>query len=221
MATYDDLMKEYRRLAKKADQRLVRIERASGNRSPIKGEGAKPGMENLTNYAYRKAILDARQWGSKSEKPRFNIAPPKGKNARADMLKLQAKIQDIKDFLEKPTSTVSGTKRVYERRAKGLSEQWGIDMSWQDIKQVTDSALFEKLEAKQDRYIVLKTLGKIEENKDSVEKRLMGIKDENGQIIHIKVDDPVVEYEMEKVLRYYKKDLLKLIKSNVDMKLIK
>lgn len=217
MASYDDLMKEYRRLAKRADQRLVRIERYAGKRTAIKGEKAVKGMENLTNYAYKKAMMDIRHWGGAGAK-RFNTAPPKGKNATADTMMLKAKIQDIKDFLEKPTSTIEGTRSVYEKRAKGLSETWGIDMSWQQIKNVTDSALFEKLEAKMDRYIVLKVMGVIQDNKDNVEKRLAGLKDE-GKMIHIKADDPVIEYEVEKVLRHYKKDLKNLIKSGVDMKM--
>ena len=219
MATYDDLMKEYRRLAKRADQRLVRIERASGKRGSIKGESAKKGMENLISYAYKKAMMDIRQWSGPGAS-RFNTAPPTGKDTRANIMKLRAKIQDIKDFLEKPTSTVSGTEKIYQRRAEGLSESWGIDMTWQEIKQVTDSALFEKLESKMDRYIVLKVLGVIQDNKDNVEKRLKGIKDQ-GQTIHIQVDDPVIKHEVEKVLTYYKKDLKKLIKSDLDMKLIK
>lgn len=208
MATYDDLMKEYRRLAKRADQRLVRIE---------KEYSKQKGFENLKNYAYKKAMMDIRHWGGPDAK-RFNIAPPKGKNATADTMMLKAKIADIKDFLEKPTSTLKETRKVYERRAEKLSETWGIDMSWQQIKNVTDSALFEKLEAKMDRYIVLKVMGVIQDNKDNVEKRLAGIKDE-GKLIHIKADDPVIEYEVEKVLRHYKKDLNSLIKSGVDMKL--
>lgn len=219
MATYDDLMKIYRQKAKMADQRLVRLERAAGKRSAIKGESAKAGMENILNYAYRKAMMDIRQWSGASAK-RFNTAPPKGKDTRADIMKLRAKIQDIQDFLDMPTSSAYETEKIYARRAEGLSKTWGIDMTWQEIKQVTDSALFEKLESKMDRYIVLKVLGVIQDNKDSVEKRLKGIKDQ-GQTIHIQVDDPVIEHEVEKVLTYYKKDLKKLIKSDLDMKLIK
>ena len=71
-----------------------------------------------------------------------------------------------------------------------------------------------------DRYIVLKVLVVIDENREEVEKRLAG-KKEDGKTIHIQVDDEVVEYELEKVLTYYKKDLRKLLKSGAEMNVLR
>ena len=205
---YEALLAEYRKLAKRADQRLVRINEYSKNND----------FASLKNYAYRNAMKDIRHW-SGEKASRFNTAPPEASTESAKYMKLQAKVADIKRFLDAPTSTLSGTKAVYVRRAKAYSENFGVDMSWQEIKQVTDSALFEKLEAKMDRYIVLKVLGVIQDNRDSAEKRLAGIK-ENGKTVHINVDDPVVAYETEKVLRYYGKDLQKLLNNSSDVSVI-
>ena len=206
---YDSLLSEYRRLAKRADQRLLRIERLAENEN----------YKAIKQYAYKKAAKDITHWSGATDKPRFNTAPPKGKNAQASYMMLQAKVNDIKSFLEAPTSTKSGVTKVYNKRAEAYNKQFGTSYTWQGIKQVTDSALFEKLESKMDRYIVLKVLGVIDENREEVEKRLAG-KKENGQTIHIEVDDEVVGYEVEKVLTYYKKDLRKLLKSGIDMNIV-
>lgn len=206
---YNSLMAEYRKLAKRADQRLVRIERLAENED----------FKAIKQYAYKKAVKDITHWDGSRQKPRFNTAPPKGKTAQASYMMLQAKVNDIKSFLESPTSTKMGVTKVYRRRAEAYNKQFGTNYTWQGIKQVTDSALFEKLESKMDRYIVLQVLGVIDEHKDEVEKRLAG-KKENGQTIHIEVEDEVVGYEVEKVLRYYGKDLRKLLKSGVDMNIL-
>lgn len=206
---YNALLTEYRKLAKRADQRLLRIERLADQAD----------YKAVLQYSYRTAKKDIEKYTGPTEKPRFNTAPPVGENAQASYMKLQAKVNAIKRFLEAPTSTKSGITKIYTKRAKSYNEQFGTNYTWQGIKQVTDSALFEKLEAKSDRYIVLKVLGVIDEHKDEVERRLAGEK-QDGKLIHIEADDEVIEYEVEKVLRYYKKDLNKLLKSGVDMNII-
>lgn len=205
---YEALLAEYRKLAKRADQRLVRIEKYAQDET----------YKALEKYAYRVAEKNIRHWSGETAR-RFNTAPPEAPTESGKYMKLLAKVNDIKQFLEAPTSTKTGTTQVYTRRAKAYSENFGVNMSWQDIKQVTDSALFEKLEAKMDRYIVLKVLGVIQDNRDSVEKRLAGIK-ENGETIHINTDDEVIDYEVEKVLRHYKKPLQKLLNNSSDVSVI-
>ena len=117
---YNILLKEYRKLAKRADQRLVRLE----------GYRHDKGMKNILSYAYRTAQKAISQWsGSKSK--RFNTAPPKTEKG------LIQKIADIKAFLESPTSTKKGILDVYKKRADAINKTFfGEDkkkyLTWQE-----------------------------------------------------------------------------------------
>lgn len=119
--TYDTAQKPgesiehyYRRLAKAADQRLVRLERLAEQEY----------YQGASKWAYNRAQKDIQRWGSGS---RFNTAPPDNTNS------LKAKINDIKAFLEAPTSTKSGITDVYQRRADTINKTYGTNLSWEDI----------------------------------------------------------------------------------------
>lgn len=108
----------YRRLAKVADQRLVRLEELE------KVEG----YEGAADWAYNKAAYNiATKWGTPHpNNPRFNTSPPANAN------QLKAKINDIKDFLQAPTSTKSGINEVYKKRAEEFNSNHGTNIKWQD-----------------------------------------------------------------------------------------
>lgn len=118
--TYDELLKEYRRLAKRADQRLVRLE----------GYRHDKGMENILSYAYGTAQKAIRHW-SGDKATRFNTAPPKTEKG------LIQKISDINKFLNSPTSTKKGILEVYKKRADSINKTFfGTDkkkyLTWQE-----------------------------------------------------------------------------------------
>ena len=82
---------EYRTKAKKADQRLVRLEALSHEEY----------FEGVLNFAYKGAIRDIQSWkkqGQRGGDNRFNTAPP------IKLTQLEAKIADIDKFLAKKTS---------------------------------------------------------------------------------------------------------------------
>ncbi len=117
---YKSLLKEYRKLAKRADQRIVRL----------KGYRHDKGFEGILSYAYAGAQKAIRAWsGGRSE--RFNTAPPK------KLIDLQKKIADIKRFLEAPTSTKKGIMDIYKRRTESLNKTFFGDdkksyLTWQE-----------------------------------------------------------------------------------------
>ena len=81
----ESLEQYYHRLAKTADQRLVRLERYKDD----------PYYKTAKLWAYRRAQRDIMTWQKGAQMPeklRFNIAPPKGTE---DLL---AKINAIKTF---------------------------------------------------------------------------------------------------------------------------
>ena len=186
---YKELLKEYRRLAKRADQRLVRIEKEYSKRE---------GYEEITKYAYRVAMRDIRSWsGSKAK--RFNTTPPKNTN------QLKAKIKDIEKFLESQSSTLSGVKKVYDKRTNTINKKFGTDFSAGELTDFFNSALYKKMDKMYYADTMLETVGVMQANQDDIIK---AIKDKKP--IHIQVDDDIVEDAVNHMLRYYKKDILKL-----------
>ena len=147
---YNELVKVYRTLAKSADQRLVRLEAYQHDKD----------FKTATKWAYARAMHDIGQW-SGAEAKRFNTAPPKSTT------QLLAKIQDIKHFLESPTSTKKGIIDVYKKRADTLNRNmrkndpsWK-NLSWKDLAQYYESALNEKLDAQYGSKTALKQFNEL------------------------------------------------------------
>ena len=193
--TYDDLVKEYRKLAKRADQRLVRLEKLSTQKD----------FKQVKQWAYKNAVTDALEWGASPSKPRFNIAPPKS------TISLKAKIQDIKNFLEKPTSTRSGIIDVYEKKAATLNEkykEYGLDLNWSDVGTFFESSLYKKLSKKYSSGTVIRAIATIKKNESKV------IKDfDQHKASHIKTedDDMIINDAISRMTSYYKSDVRKLL----------
>lgn len=202
MATemYKQLMIEYRKLAKRADQRLVRIERYAGKKEPIKGESAVKGMEKITSYAYRVAIHDISKWSGADAK-RFNTNPP---NTTAE---LKAKIRDIRKFLESETSTLRGVKNTYIKRVQTINEKYGTDFTWEQFAEFTQSKLFEKLDSRFYLGNVFTAIGVIQDNKKDIVNAM-----KNREMVHIQTedDDLIVEDTVNEILKDYGKEVKKL-----------
>lgn len=109
---------EYRQLAKRADQKLVRLEALSHEKH----------FEGVLEFAYKGAIRDIKSWGGNK---RFNTAPP------TKLTELQAKISDIKKFESKTTITKTKIVKMYKKRAdtfnKKYGKEFGVKFTWEDI----------------------------------------------------------------------------------------
>lgn len=162
MATrhYNELVKEYRKLAKRADQRLVRLESLSRQEK----------YENVLKYAYRVAAKNIESYGTVKNRPRFNTKPPKNSNT------LQAKINDIKQFLESVSSTKKGIVSVYEKRAETLNKTMGLKgddkFTWQELADFFQSKSYEKLASSFGSKTVFDTIGKIKKNLPEIAKAI-------------------------------------------------
>lgn len=128
-ATGAELQQLYKQLAKRADQRLVRLEKLAGQEE----------YEAVKQYAYRKAMKDLHaRWGENAL--RFNRST-KGLNRR----QLQASINDVAVFLGSVTSTKTGIITVYEQKAKTLNERLkamgdNANFTWQDYAKMFELA---------------------------------------------------------------------------------
>lgn len=137
----------YRRIAKVADQRLVRLEKLAG----------QAGYGNADQWAYKKAMRDISTWSGDAA-TRFNTKPPE------NIKQLQAKINDIKSFLGAPSSTKSGITKVYQSRANTINDKYGTNFSTGDLENLFSSSFWKKVDAKKiDSDTVMKAIGYITE----------------------------------------------------------
>lgn len=169
----------YRRLAKQADQRLVRLEQLS----------RREGYENVNKYAYARAMKDIKQW-SGEKATRFNMKPPKNANS------VRAKIADIRTFLESPTSTKSGVEAVYKRRAESLNEKYGTQFDWTDLANYFDEAKNSKSDSKYGSDTMLKAVAEIQKQSETITKQI-----EQHKKKHITVDNPRLQDAIDDILK--------------------
>lgn len=168
--TYDDLVRELKSLAKKADQRMLRLERLEGQR----------GFEHVTSFSYSKAAAEIERFSGtlkEGQKPRWNRATPKTKQ------EVQAKIAAIQRFLGSETSTKTGVKRGYQRRARTLKSEYGVDVPWQDLGKFFESPAYQKLVSIiPGSKTVVRTLGTLRRNKKAIEDAI-----EKGKVQNLNI----------------------------------
>lgn len=169
----------YRRLAKQADQRLVRIEQLSGQEK----------FKNVTKYSYARAIRDIQGW-SGYQATRFNTKPPENKK------QLMAKIADMRNFLEAPTSTKSGIIAVYQQRADTINKKYGTDFTWEDLGNYFEAAKASNTESKYGSSTELRAMAVIQANQDAVKKQI-----EQHKKKHITVDNPHLQDAIDDMLK--------------------
>lgn len=136
------LTERYKKLAKAADQRLVRLEAAA----------RESGFKTATKWAYAKAARNIRSWGTKDpDHPRFNV--------KVDNLSerdLMARISEVEEFLESKTSTKQGIIEVYKKKADTLRkggkngqlkdvEGWdNLNITWEQLGELAQQGAFDK-----------------------------------------------------------------------------
>ena len=162
MAGYDieqkpgeSLEKYYHRLAKAADQRLVRLESYEHDKY----------FKPATQWAYSRAQHDLQRWtgqGPGAKHLRFNTAAPK------DEEKLISKINDIKQFLSSPTSTKKGIIDVYKKRADTVNDRYGTSFDWKSLAKYYDSGQSDLWDSKFGSKTALRTIGQIKKTPKEV-----------------------------------------------------
>lgn len=129
------LYKEYKRLADRADKRLLRLERLAEKNPDMYG--------NVLAFAYKGAQKAVEHWdGKKSDKPRFARKTPRTEE------EMRKKMKDIQAFLEKPTSSKKGIDQVYKNRSDSLNKRFGTDFTWQEWARFGARQLWERNDGK-------------------------------------------------------------------------
>ena len=178
----ETLQQYYRRLAKTADQRLVRLESYKHDKY----------FKPATQWAYAKAQKDIQKWqnkGPEDKRLRFNTAPPKGDE------QLLAKINDIKSFLESPTSTKQGIINVYKKRADTLNRKYGTQFTWQSLAKYYESGQAEAWDAKFGSKTALKTIAQLQKQDKKVKEAI-----KKAEAKDIRVDNSVLQKTVDMAL---------------------
>lgn len=172
---------EYRQKAKKADQRLVRLEALSHEEH----------FEGVLEFAYKGAIRDIKSWGGDR---RFNTAPP------VKLTELQAKISDIDKFM-KPgnTSTKSGILKIYKKRAdtinKRYGKEFGVEFTWEDIANYYEDKKSQREAVKLSSKTEIRALAVLK--RMSVDKEIKEIQDTKEKIQRVTGKDKILAKEVE------------------------
>lgn len=143
-----DLEYVYRSFAKRADQRLVRLEK-------MPGADARAG-------AYATAARAIEHYTGTTDKPRYNRGMPK-----EDAL-LRMKIRDIKQFLAMPTSKTGVVRSIANKRTKTMNAKYGVNFTNSQWAQIWESGLGDKLINKFGSKTGLKMLAKVKIGKQTL-----------------------------------------------------
>lgn len=163
-----DLLDEYKKMARLADDRLRSLEKAALSRS---------GFEHATDYAYKKAQKDiANRFGTPyNGKYRFNKLLPKSYSKS----QIRAAMNDIKDFLSKPSSSVAGIKKVYQKRVNTINKKYGLNMTVSDMDKLFKNNTWDKITS---RYASETAWKKIADRVKKTEKVKSTIKEASDKI---------------------------------------
>lgn len=141
----------YTRLAKQADQRLVRLEKLT----------TESGYENVTKWAYSQAQHDIKALFG-DDRTRFNVKPRQLKSGQYSEKQMQAAISSMKQFLLSPTSTKGGINKVYGERAKTINERYGTDFNWKELAQFFENEMDSLLDLQYGSKTKMKAIGTIQ-----------------------------------------------------------
>lgn len=162
-----DLLKEFKRMAKQADTRLERLEKARAANPAENGE--------ILQYAYKRAVRDINDFMyakvQEGRKPRFNNLYGVNNNRQ-----LKAKMRAVQRFIGSKSSTVKGIRESYAKRAAALSNRYkdeGLKITASTLAKIFDSGLWDKMK---DRHFtsdtIFKTIAFIQKNKGKMAKQL-------------------------------------------------
>ena len=186
---YNQELAEFRTLAKRADQRLLQLEKYS----------KRAGFENITKWAYNKAMRDIKYWSGEGtpEKPikTFN------RDAPTSLQQLRAKKRDVQEFLDSVTSTMTGTKHMFEDRANALNEKYDLGLTWENLGNIFENKE-ENVFYQKGGVSYLKAVDYMQKNEDAILERLQEGKNAVIRSGNAKVNSLVREIIAEKGLDF-------------------
>lgn len=191
--TKEELIKDYKRLAKSADARLRALEAAQ----------YKKGFDAITQYAYKRAMKDI----GRGAHGRFDVNV---KNMTYNQI--VGKMNDVRRFYQSPTSTITGTRQVYIANAEKFNEAHNTNFTWQQLQVLfdKDTGLYEKItnsDSKLGSPRIVRAIAMMQNNKKEV---LNAIKDNTKANIKVK-DKPALD-TLNAIINSYPSDVKQLLR---------
>ena len=200
-----ELYKEFRALAKRADQRALRLERYA----------QRPGYEAITGFAYRvfqsslKSFATEKQLEAYAEGVplRANVVPKSNRQMRA-------KIGILRQFLAAQSSTLEGVrqknpytgeyeikpgiKEIYMKRAQTFKDRYGLEVPWQKIGSVFESRAYQNLDKKYGSKTILKAIAQI---KRSIDKSVLNAIKSGRDVNVVTVGKDATQAEIDAIIK--------------------
>lgn len=189
---YLALRQEYVKLAKRADQRMVRIEQLAQD----------PMYKGVKYYAYRWAQKNLKVWSGEKDTPlRFNADIPNNKRS------LKAKIRIAKQFLDMPTSTKRGIQETFKKKAAEFNKLHGTDFTWQQLSNYFHSGLAANADRAFGSDTALQLVAEMQRRKDEV---ISAIKESNEKTL-VLTDRKTIADEVASFLKKHGTELLEIL----------
>lgn len=154
MENKEQLIKEYVKLAKRANKRLYKLEKLSKEKN----------FEIVTKWAYARALRDIKTWGGDR---RFKTSISKDINVK----RLSAMRNDVYNFLNSKSSTKRDIVKLYIEKTDTFNKKYNTNWNWQEMASYFESGgAKEKLEDKFASSTALDIIGVFRNNPDHIKK---------------------------------------------------
>ena len=199
MADREQLIRQYKLSAKRANMRMKRLE-----------DWASEQPAALT-WAYAVAVNDIESMRGPGA-TRFPSSVPKDMG----IAQLQARIADVEKFLEMPTSSVRKIQTIDRKRVRTLNKKEKTDFTLGDFERFTRAGMLDQLKA--DKYgskTIWQMVTQIRKNMDTLETQIAQHKKRDIVVVDEKGNkDPILQAKVDEVLRSHKygKNLINLLK---------
>lgn len=199
-AEIQKLQTQYKKLASTANRRLSNIEKLADD--PDFGTA-------VLGYAYKNALYDIQGLPGGEGKVRYPMDISRFSAKKTNIRDLRQAIVSVQNFLDMPSSTKRGIKKVYGKRAKTLNKKYNTDLTWQDLREFFESTFWKKMNTKYGSKTALKAIAKVQKNSGDVLKDIQSANAENKRI-NIKSLENIDGYNLNKNMN---KDDLKVIEN--------
>lgn len=191
-----DLRAEYKVLAKRADQRLVRLEKYA----------ERDKYSDIKTWAYANARYDIQSFFGTDAK-RFN----KALKVSLRYEQVLARVNAVRRFLESETSSIApvkedveygikaiqGVDSLYERRVNSFNKTMGTDFTWQEFAEFMNSKQYERVVEQLGYGVAKMRLGRIKETREKIVEDMKNSK-RPGRINNPKLVTQAITRELTK-----------------------
>lgn len=189
---YLALRREYVKLAKRADERLVRLEKLA----------QEPLYKGVKYYAYRWTQKNLKAWSGERDTPlRFNASIPTNQRS------LKKKLQIVKQFLDMPTSTKKGIQKTFKKKAEDFNKLHGTNFTWQQLSIFYNSGLADKMDSVVGSDTALQLIAEMQKKEKEV---ISAIKAANTQTL-VLTGRKTIQKEIQNFLKEHGTELLDIL----------